>query len=307
MMSSNASLLDQVYKQGRLAEDPNPLDDFLSPASSAKDRDKASNPQKRTDGGSRRITQVFVPGTESERDRKKKELRVNGSPPGIVASEHEYHYRFRAHNTPSLYGDKHVTDTYKEKLKQRVVNNLSSQRPQLQHLATESNSPNNETRKLITTLDQLKQRNREKLLKSVDVGSGGGGGSKDHQNDLAFSRLSDVQNLINPLKQYPRWQEENLLKLFNEAVQRKIRGPPAYNDYTAKPIKPYEIRAPMDPKVGAYREFDARTFGTTSAFVSTERYALDNRVPLNDVVRPIMQKPTDYSILKECKFDKKHI
>ena len=73
------------------------------------------------------------------------------------------------------------------------------------------------------------------------------------------------------------------------------------------PIQPYEVRARLDPKIQKIREFDERTFGTYSGFVSTENHMIDHNISLNKIIDPILQKPTDYGVLKTAKFDRKHI
>ena len=49
-------------------------------------------------------------------------------------------------------------------------------------------------------------------------------------------------------------------------------------------------KAEIDPLVEMYREFDKRTFGTSSAFQSTERYALQSRFALHDLALPLMTR-----------------
>ena len=55
------------------------------------------------------------------------------------------------------------------------------------------------------------------------------------------------------------------------------------------------------------REYDERTFGTNSGFVSIENHMLDRNINLNEIIDPILKKPTDYSVLRTSKFDRKHI
>ena len=67
------------------------------------------------------------------------------------------------------------------------------------------------------------------------------------------------------------------------------------------------MRARLDPKIKKIREYDERTFGTNSGFVSIENHMLDQNINLNTITDPILNKPTDYSVLKSSKFDQKHI